>query len=495
MSSVVGELLQPAAPIGSYTLSRDLAFEAIDAAAATLLGQEEASLLGRGLLDAFPRLRGSTLHRRFSRAIQGRGTQRFVYHHREAGRWYAVAAEPVGAAEHPQGIVVRFAEVTAELADIREGIEWERLDAAAQAVGRLAHDMNNCLTVALGNAEYLEEELADRPDLLAAVRLILDAAERGAALTGRVLRFARRDRRGGELDLLPFLGSLAGRLEAEAPAWPVEERLAADLPLAQVDPAELERALRELVANARAALPGGGRITITAEPVAGGEGVAIAVEDGGRGMSQSMLRRCVEPFVSGGGGLGLGLSAVHGLAAAEGGSLRLESRAGGGTRAILELPAAPLAAPGPPAATGLCEILLAEDDPAGRAGLSRLLRALGHQVIATASAAEALEALRAGAMPQLLLADIVLPGGLDGTRLVEEARRIRPGLPAILVSGYAARLPGVEPELQAGVPLLPKPFRKAELVRAIDGVLRRTGAAHAAAPREIVADQGGSAAS
>jgi CheY-like chemotaxis protein len=221
-------------------------------------------------------------------------------------------------------------------------------------------------------------------------------------------------------------------------------------------------------------MPGGGRILVSAGLVPGGEAIAIAVEDHGAGMSRAMLQRCMEPFVTAGDGLGLGLSAVHGFAAAQGGSLRVESRAGGGTRVILEVPAAQPAAPEarPPAGAAGGEILLVEDDPAGRAGLSRLLHALGYRVIATGSAAEALDALRHGAHPDAMVADIILPGGLDGARLVDEARRLRPGLPAVLTSGYAPRLPGVEPSLREGVPLLAKPFRKAELAQALSGVLQ-----------------------
>jgi signal transduction histidine kinase/CheY-like chemotaxis protein len=484
MSSLVAELLQPAAATGCYQLCRGFVFEAVDALAATMLGREEADLVGRGLLDAYPTLRGTTLHRRLQDVYDGLGPQRFVFHARPADRWYAVAATPLGPPARPTGIEVRFAEVTDELGDLRARIEWERLDAAAQAVGRLAHDMNNCLTVALGNAEYLEEELADRPELLSAVRLILEASERGAALTGKVLRFARRDRRAGEVELAPLLSALAARCEAEAPAWPVEERVAPGLPPAQVEAADLERALLELVSNARLASPNGGRILLSASTVPGGEGISIVVEDEGAGMSRAMLQRCLEPFVSGGDGLGLGLSAVHGFAAAQGGSLRVESRAGGGTRVILEIPAAQPPAPDSraPAPAAGAEILLVEDDPAGRVGLSRLLHALGYRVIATASAAEALDALREGAQPDAMVADIILPGGLDGARLVDEARRLRPGLPAILTSGYAPRLPGIEPNLREGVPLLAKPFRKAELAQALSGVLQGQGRAQPALP-------------
>jgi signal transduction histidine kinase/CheY-like chemotaxis protein len=473
MSSVVGELLQPAAAIGSYSLDRDHLLVELDATAARLLGRPAQELLGRCLWDVHPELRGGPLHRHYAEILEGGGERRFLFRHEPTDRWYAVAAEPTGSPLHPSGIEVRFGEAGAELGDLRAEIGRQRLDAAAQALGRLAHDMNNCLTVALGNAEFLEEELADRPELLAAVRLITEAAERGAALTGRVLRFARRDRHAaGEVELRPTLEALAARLGAGWPAWPVT-LACPPAARAMVDEAELVSVLEELAANARAATPEGGPIRIAVERAPGGERIAVAVEDAGPGLRPDRAWRVIEPFV--GEGAGLGLSAVHGFATAHGGTLRLLARERGGTRAVLELPGTAPAvaddrAPGAPQEA--LTVLLVEDDPVGRLAIGRLLAALGFRVRGAASAAEALESLRDGPEPALLLADVVLPGGLDGVRLAEEARRLRPGLPAVLMSGYAASPPGPAAMAPGGIPLIAKPFRKAALMQALQSALR-----------------------
>jgi CheY-like chemotaxis protein/anti-sigma regulatory factor (Ser/Thr protein kinase) len=241
--------------------------------------------------------------------------------------------------------------------------------------------------------------------------------------------------------------------------------------------AEIEAALRELVANARAALPEGGPVRLEARREPGGEGVLLSVADDGHGMPPGLLRHCLEPFVATGGGGGLGLSAVHGFAQAHGGTFSIESAPGEGTVARLRLPARPRAEPAAVTAAVGAQVLLVEDDPDGRDELARMLGTLGYGVTAAASAEEAMSALQQEPPPDLLLADIVLPGGPDGTRLVEEARRLLPSLPAVLISGYAARPAAGWPEEEGVAPLLSKPIRRAELRQALRRALE--GAGHA----------------
>jgi hypothetical protein len=222
-------------------------------------------------------------------------------------------------------------------------------------------------------------------------------------------------------------------------------------------------------------MPEGGTIRLVAEAKLDGDRVAFVVEDAGRGLPEGLRRRCVEPFVTDGPGVGLGLSAVHGFAVSHGGLLRLEDRPRGGLRAVIELPGVPRATsperrPEVPAPHG-ATVLLVDDDPSGRAAIARVLASLGYGVIEAASSGEALAALRAGARPSVILADIILPGGLDGGRLVEQARGLLPGLPAILMSGYAARPTGSVTAVRDGTPLLAKPFRRAELAGLLGAVL------------------------
>jgi len=475
---------------GICRLDRLHRFEAVSPQAARLFGLSEAELLGSCLWDRFPTLRESELHRCCLALTPGRGLpldaateeaagpgpRDFLLHFVPLDRWYIVVASAV----QPAGTIeIRLSDVTDTPGGIAARIRAERLDAAAQAMGRLSHDINNCLTVIMGNAEYLEEMLAGHHDLAEAIRFVGQAAERAATLTGRVLQFSRRAAPpADETGLEAVLERLESRLRILASGQRIEVSAGAGLPAVLADPAALEAALHELAVNALEAMPDGGTLRILAQDA--GEGrIAITLSDSGRGMGAAMLDRCVEPFVStkdAHWGVGMGLSSVYGFATASGGALHLQSHPGKGTRAMLELPAAPR-----PLSEALGEaasprpeehVLLVDDDPAGRAGISRLLGALGYAVTAVASAAEALETLRTDRpAPSLLLADVIMPGGLDGPRLVAEARRMHPALPALLMSGYAAH-PGGAAVQDNGIRLLPKPFRKAELARALNDELR-----------------------
>lgn len=455
---------------GTCRLDHRHHFEAVDAQAARLLGMPEAALLGHCLWDRFPALCGTELHRR---CLSPAGaalpeTQDFLFHFAPRDRWFVV----VVTAGTQGTLEIRFTDVTDAPGGIAARLRAERLHAAAQATGRLSHDFNNCLTVIMGNAEYLEEVLAGQAELLEAVRFIGQAGERAAALTGRMLQFARlKAPSDGEAAVEEVLTRLEARLRSTAPGHRIEVSAEAALPLALAEPAALEAALQELAANGLEAMPPGGTLRISAAAVEGR--VSITVADTGRGMAPAVLNRCIEPFVTtreAHWGTGLGLSAVHGFAVAHGGSLHLESRPGEGTRAVLDLPGTPAALPGEPGPTG--HVLLVEDDLAGRAGIARLLGALGYGVTAVASAAEAMEALDGDRpAPSLLLADVILPGGLDGGRLVAEVRRRLPALPALLMSGYAAQPQGAT-RCGNGIRLLPKPFRKAELALALAEELR-----------------------
>jgi signal transduction histidine kinase len=224
-------------------------------------------------------------------------------------------------------------------------IQSERLDAAANAVGKLAHDVNNTLTVILGNAEYLLDSLADRPDLQEAARLVVAAAERGAELNRRVLLFSRRRGwQGAAVDPANVLRALGECLTGEAPAGiAVRIELPPALPPVALTEAALEEAASGLARNALEAMPGGGTLSISAveEGAPGARFVAITIGDTGRGMGELELARSMEPFASrkpGGVGVGLGLAVAHGVARAAGGSLTLHSTPGEGTRAVLRLP-------------------------------------------------------------------------------------------------------------------------------------------------------------
>jgi PAS domain S-box-containing protein len=369
----------------------------------------------------------------------------------------------------------------------------QKLEAIGHLTGGIAHDFNNLLMVILGNIELLQDMLppgSDGADLLAA---IARAAERGADLTSHLLSFARRQALAPhEVEVNVLLGKMHAllarsigehiviRLEPGEDVWPV-----------LIDPTQLETALLNLVVNARDAMPDGGVITLTTAnasigeaagqvDVAPGDYVLVSVADTGTGMAPDVLSRAFDPFFTTkepGKGSGLGLSMVYGFVHQSGGQVRLESTPGGGTRATLYLPRAPSGAraagaddPSAPPPRGGSEcILVVEDDRQVREIVELHLRSLGYRVLRAAGGAEALEILRGPTRIDLMLSDVVMPGGINGRQLSEQAARLRPGLRILLVSGYSGD--ASEPSDTQGPPLLRKPYRRDELATRIREML------------------------
>ena len=395
--------------------------------------------------------------------------------------------------------------------DITERMELEaqlaqaqKMEAVGQLTGGVAHDFNNLLTVILGNLETVEDRIAPAPSaadvkrMLRAAGIAIQAVHRAAALTQRLLAFSRRQ----VLDPRPVDGNalvggmleLLGRTLGEAVT--IETRLEPGLWSARVDPNQLESALLNLVVNARDAMAGGGRLLVRtgnvalASPHGGPDGelpagdyVCIEVTDSGIGMPPEVLARAFEPFFTTkepGVGTGLGLSQVYGFVRQSGGQVRIESTPGAGTSVHILLPrladgetspesvrAAPVAAPAADGA-GLV-VLLVEDNDAVRAHSAAVLAEMGCTVIEAADAAAALEALARTPGVALLFSDIGLPGGMNGSRLADAARALRPGLPVLLTSGYPQ--PPEGPVRGPAVPLLRKPFARADLQTAVRRVL------------------------
>jgi CheY-like chemotaxis protein len=246
--------------------------------------------------------------------------------------------------------------------------------------------------------------------------------------------------------------------------------------------------------NARDAMPGGGTVTIstanrrlsraTDPDGLDGDFVELAVADAGLGMPPDVLAKAFEPFFTTKGqgrGTGLGLAQVYGFARQSAGTARIDSRPGAGTTVRLLLPRAtadlpdqmPASRPAPEAAPsgGGLDVLVAEDDPQVGLLASEMLQQIGHRAILVGTAEAALGALAEGAAVDLLLTDVMMPGGMDGIALAEEARRQRPDLPVLLSSGYAGAPARVA---AAGFPLLRKPFSLEELGAAIGRARRGT---------------------
>ncbi|MET4699017.1 PAS domain S-box-containing protein [Constrictibacter sp. MBR-5] len=380
----------------------------------------------------------------------------------------------------------------------------QKMDAVGQLTGGIAHDFNNLLTVIVGNAELLADALAHDRGLHDMADQVLQAAERGASLTRRLLAFSRRQTlQPARIDLRETMvamtdmlrRTLGGNIEIRFDAQP-------DLWSTSVDRAQFETAVLNLALNARDAMAQGGRLTITArnatiaedparpqDEIAPGDYVALAVSDTGTGMSRDVAARAFEPFFTTkdvGKGTGLGLSMVYGFVKQSGGHVTIDSAPQRGATVTIYMPRARSAEqpererPGPSGdAAGSGEtVLVVEDDPGVRRQAVDKLVALGYRVIEASDGNAALQRLAADDPIDLLFTDLVMPGGVSGLAVARRARDLRPTLPVLFTSGYPtstiADATGEEPN----VAVLLKPYRKAELARlirdALDGRLSQT---------------------
>jgi PAS domain S-box-containing protein len=391
------------------------------------------------------------------------------------------------------GKVIGFAKITRDvterkkaeqaLNEAREALfQAQKMDAVGQLTGGVAHDFNNILMAVMGSLELVRKRLPYDPRVTPLIDNALQGAQRGAALTQRMLAFARRQ----ELALEPVelsslvRGMLSFLQRAIGPAVRIETRFPRGLPLVRSDVNQLETALLNLAVNARDAMPDGGVVTISGRTetvpegdpsLVAGDYVVLAVRDTGAGMDEATLARAAEPFFTTKGvgkGTGLGLSMVHGMALQSGGQLKLKSPPGDGATIEIWLPQAGPAPheAGDEARDDQLVILAVDDDPLVLTNTAALLEDLGHHVIQASSGADALEALKRYPDLDLMVTDHAMPG-MTGLQLKEEALALRPDLPVLLVTGFAD-LPG---EISAETPRLLKPFTQDELVEAVCSVL------------------------
>jgi PAS domain S-box-containing protein len=366
--------------------------------------------------------------------------------------------------------------------------EMQKLETIGQLTGGVAHDFNNLLTPIIGNLDLLTRRIGEDARSRKLLDGAIQAADRAKILVQRLLAFARRQvletRAVDTRKLIGNSAELIGR--SIGPRITLEIDIAPDLPPARVDENQLELALLNLAVNARDAMPDGGRLTIRADAqsvgpdhpagLRHGDYVRLSVIDTGAGMDASTLARAIEPFFSTKGigkGTGLGLSMVHGLAAQSGGALLLDSTPGQGTTAEIWLPATSAVELGTVAADRTpmpdmppSKILLVDDEDLARAGTAEMLAELGHDVVEAASGAEALQLLRAGLEPRLVITDFLMPG-MTGADLATEIRNREDPPPVLLATGYA-QLAGHQ---LADLPLLAKPFRQRELAERIAPLL------------------------
>ena len=393
--------------------------------------------------------------------------------------------------------------------------QLQKMEALGQLTGGVAHDFNNLLQAVRSSLHLLEAggELRGT-ESRRALEVANQAVDRGATLTQHLLAFARRQRLApAPVDLGAQVAGMATLLERTlGGAIRIRIDRDADVPPALVDPHQFDTALLNLAINARDAMPDGGTLTITVTSLSAGAGkdaetgkgdgfsptltpilapggyVAVTVRDSGMGMPADVLARACEPFFTTkpvGQGSGLGLSMVHGLTAQSGGGIRLESHPGVGTAVTLYLPHAPVESPaeseadapaGPasagseplpvpsaPVPSAAVRVLLVEDDALVRMANAAVLDDAGIMVSEAASGEEALALLEADEGIGVLVTDFAMPGmtGADLTRLV---RRHRPGLPVLIVTGYAEKAVLQDLGRESGIRILSKPIPPSALI-------------------------------
>ncbi len=374
----------------------------------------------------------------------------------------------------------------------------QRLESVGQLTGGVAHDFNNLLTVMLGNAELLAEELTAQPRLKMLATMITESAQRGADLTRRLLAFARRQPLEPEVvlasELIAGMDDMLRRTLGEH--IEIEFIRGGGLWQTMADPGQLESALLNLCINARDAMADGGRLTIeTANAsldqnyadahadVQPGQYVMIAVSDTGAGIAAGDLARVFEPFFTtkaAGKGTGLGLSMVYGFVKQSRGHITIYSEPDQGTTVRMYLPRhlgdgkpKVTVKPEPAAAGGTETVLLVEDDPMVLRFAQDQLESLGYRVLSASSPRQALEILSAHGRVDLLFTDVVMPGGMNGRELADEARKMQADLKVLYTSGYTENAIVHHGRLDPGVQLLSKPYRRLELARRIRLVLDR----------------------
>lgn len=377
----------------------------------------------------------------------------------------------------------------------------QKMEAVGQLTGGIAHDFNNLLAGISGNLELLRLRL--RQGKLDELDRYIDVAEsstdRAAALTHRLLAFSRQQTLAPELvDINRLVHSMSDLMErAVGPSVTLLITRQDQLWAARCDPNQLENALLNLAINSRDAMPGGGSLTIETrniildesaaakfENLAPGKYVRISVSDTGTGMPPDVMQRAFDPFFTTkplGQGTGLGLSMIYGFVKQSGGYVRIDSQAGQGTMVSLYLPAdehRPSEEKGGTDTSreadsiGGAVVLIVDDQDSVRIMVREMLDEAGYETMEAANGNDALDMLRSPRRIDLLMSDIGLPGGINGRQLADEARRMRPDLKVLFITGYAEGGTRGNIADQAGMDIMTKPFALHAMLEKVAHLLR-----------------------
>lgn len=473
----------------------------LNPAAAALYRIDPESMRGRPLSELDAEATRPPVSTHFEQVLRERTLLRFTWHHDHLNRTFEVHSFPT-----PSGFGALLTDVTERRAIEEQLRQAQKMEIVGQLTGGVAHDFNNLLTVILGQVDLLTQDDGAAPaerDLRDGLDMIAEASQRAAQLTQRLLAFARRQTLNPTLvnpgrvlkQIEPLLRRTIGaNVEIEvvqsAGLWDVE-----------IDVNQFENAILNLALNARDAMPDGGRLSIEATnmrvdedyaqanaDVEPGQYVMVAVTDTGRGMSPDVAARAFEPFFTTkevGAGTGLGLSMVYGFLRQSGGQAKIYSEPGEGTMVRLYLPRRfnPNDPEGElptthanPLPTGNERILLVEDDDLVRAFVSRSLDQLGYRVMPVADGPAAIRLLESGERFDLLLTDVVLPGGMSGRQVADAVTQLQPDILILYASGYSDNAIVHHGRLDHDVEFLSKPFSQTQLATKVRKLLDAPGA-------------------
>ena len=499
-------LIASALPVGVVAIDRDARIELWNHAAGAILGYAADEMIGQPAptqVFMSAAAEDDSAADVFLRVVTGQSVKsEEVTCRRKDGT--AVEASFSGAPlidddERVRGAICVFEDISHRRSMARALHQAQKMEAVGQLTGGIAHDFNNILGIAIGNLDLLAEELGNTATARTAA--LVDNAQtallRGAELTRSLLAFARRQPlRPTIVDVGELLSAIT-RVLARVLGEQVQVVVRLDPVLWPVvaDPAQLEAAITNLAINARDAMPSGGQLTISAvnacfdddvveqiPDMAPGDYTCIEIHDTGTGMSAEVLAHAFEPFFTTkalGQGTGLGLSMVYGFARQSGGQVRVYSELKVGTTVRLYLPRASGEPPRNQKVPherpqGRGETVLAVDDNEKvRSMVAAQMTRLGYRVIEAGCAADALATLDGLSAVDLLFTDIVMPHGMDGFTLADEARLRRPGLKVLFTSGFPGTTLTDHRRLAGSDDFIGKPFRLDDLALAVRRVIDR----------------------
>ncbi|HIJ62124.1 MAG TPA: PAS domain-containing protein [Rhodospirillaceae bacterium] len=490
------------APVGIVLVDPDTTVSLCNPAFAAMVGQAAEDIAGRPVVELIAAEYRQASADQLSRVLMGVGPGghlpvRLVSNGRDtAATLYVSPTAEDGAVS---GLMLHFIDATEQKNLEIQFAQSQKMQAMGQLAGGIAHDFNNLLTAMIGFCDLLLQRHGPGDASFADIMQIKQNANRAASLVRQLLAFSRRQALQPRLfdvtDALADLSNLLRRLLGETIALTIAH--GRDLGLVRVDPGQFDQVIINLAVNARDAMPGGGKLTITTKAVhverpyqrgadimPTGDYVVIEVVDTGTGMNRDVLSRIFEPFFSTkevGAGTGLGLSTVYGIVRQTDGFIFVDSHPGDGSVFTIYLPrfdateaqkrARPIAettATGDLTGTGT--ILIVEDEDAVRLFGARALRNKGYTVIEARSGENALDVLRGEPNVDVLITDVVMPG-MDGATLARLVKEDRPAIQVILMSGYSEDVALGEISGEGGIHFLPKPFSLKQLAGKVKEVM------------------------